>query len=758
MIREFGPGPGAPVKDVRGAPANFFPVLALDYELFEVCLEGICVLDGEGRFSYLNPAMEAALGYPPGTLLGEHFDRILHPDERELAADTFAQVLTGERLVDGVSRCVAHDGSHRWMHWRARLMPTEGVTLATGRDVTQAHLEDSLTRDRPRVGAYVLQNEKLSWSQEVYELLGLSRDEPPTLDGLLGLCLPDQRSRLEQALQLVRGQGTAFDLQLMALRRGQSLWLRVTGEWVGRRVLGVIEDVTRRRHELEGLKNTQGLLERAQELAEVGAWWSDPGDSGRLIWSRGCFSIFGHTPETFDGRIETFFSLVHEADRERVRAAGLAAQGDGPAYDVTHRIVRVDGQERWVHQKAEVLRDPTGQPVQMVGLCQDITRQVQLQAQVLQNQKLESLGLLAGGVAHDFNNLLMAIIGNAGLARLELAEDHPVAVLLQHIETASEQAAELCRQMLAYSGRTHFVLSPVDLSELVREMSQLLKIGLSKKVELRLELAGDLPFVEAEGSQLRQVVMNLITNGSEAIGDREGAITLLTRLERRTDTLLVRHGALPAGDYVVLEVRDSGQGMDAVTQEKMFDPFFTTKFTGRGLGLAGVAGIVRGHQGGLEVFSRPGEGTVFRVYLPAKSREAVSPPRRSRRPLPRGHGLVLVVDDEPQVRRLACSILEKAGFEARSARDGLEALEFRELERVRLVLLDLAMPRLNGQETLARLREQGLKMPVLLTSGHMSSDPLPDSWQPVFRLIKPYRPEELVETVVEALASVEVKP
>lgn len=722
-------------------------------EFLEVSLEAVCLVDGEGRFRDLNPAMEAALGYPRGELIGQPYARILHPDEVERSATTVALLFQGTRMVEDVTRCLTRNGSTRWMQWRARKLAKEDLLLVTSRDVTQTRLEASLAEERARVAAFLLDQE-LRWTREAHAVFETTPDEQPrSLEAIVGYCLPSERPRLEEALRQ-----PFFDLQVEAItRRGQGRWLRFAGEAVGDRVLGIVEDVTMRRHELEGLKQYRWLLERAQELAEVGAWWTDPTNSGRLYWSRGCFSIFGHTPETFDGQVETFFAMVHDEDRERVRQASLEALEGTKTYDVIHRIRRTNGEERWVHQKAEVLRDARGEPIQFVGLCQDITAQVQLQAQVVQAQKLESLGLLAGGIAHDFNNLLMAILGNAGLARLELDPEHPVSVLLRNIETASEQAAELCRQMLAYSGRAHFVLGPVDLSELVREMSQLLKIGLSKKVELKLELAGDLPSVEAEASQLRQVVMNLITNGSEAIGERQGTITLLTRLERRLEPLPVRHEQLPPGDYVVLEVRDNGAGMDAATLEKIFDPFFTTKFTGRGLGLAGVAGIVRGHRGGLEVFSRPGEGTVFRVYFPACPHEQRPVPPRPSRKLLAGSGKVLVVDDEPQVCRLACSILRRSGFEVSSATDGIEALELPELEQMRLVLLDLAMPRLNGHETLARLRERGLRMPVILTSGHLGDEEMRPEWEPVYRLAKPYRPEELVREVLEALESVEAR-
>lgn len=733
-------------------------------EFLEVSLEAICLIDLEGFFRSVNPAMEATLGYPRGGLVGLHFHQILHPDEVERADQRFRHILQSGQLLDDVTRCLSKDGSTRWLQWRAQRLSSEPLVLATARDVTQTRPESVLTESRPRAGGFslTLSDRRLFWTRDCYALFETSPGQiSPTLSAMVGFCLPDERDRIATAFERACSQGTPFELDAQVLtRKGRQIWLRLAAEVDGDHLQGTVEDVTQRRHELEGLQQYQWLLKRAQELAAVGAWWSDPSDSGRLVWSRGCYAIFGYTPDTFDGRVETFFALVHPEDLEAVRSASQAALQGGTPYNVIHRIIRPDGEQRWVHQKAEVLRDSSGAAQQMVGLCQDITRRVQseeesrqLQAQVLQAQKLESLGLLAGGIAHDFNNLLMAIIGNAGLARLELAAEHPVSQMLQNIETASEQAAELCRQMLAYSGRARFVLGPVDLSELVREMSQLLKIGLSKKVSLKLKLTEELPPVEAEASQLRQVVMNLITNASEAIGDREGSIELVTRLERLTEPLTVRHSILTPGEYVVLEVRDSGAGMDRETLQKIFDPFFTTKFTGRGLGLAGVAGIVRGHQGGLEVLSQSGEGTIFRLYFPARARSERPRPPEPPREFLAGQGRVLVVDDEEQIRRLACNILERAGFEVTSASDGLEALARADQPGLSLVLLDLAMPRLDGQETLARLREKGVSVPVILTSGHMSDDQLPAEWEPVYRLAKPYRPDELVREVLQALAA-----
>ena len=350
-----------------------------------------------------------------------------------------------------------------------------------------------------------------------------------------------------------------------------------------------------------------------------------------------------------------------------------------------------------------------------------------LEQQMQHAQKLESLGVLAGGIAHDFNNLLMAVLGNADLALSELPEHSPARENLVDIEKAARRAADLCRQMLAYSGKGRFVIEPVNLNEIIAEMSQLLEVSISKSAALRCHFAPDLPAVEADATQLRQIVMNLLTNASEALGERSGTISLTTGVEVCGPEGPPRTWAgekLPGGPYVFLEVSDTGCGMDKETVEKIFDPFFTTKFTGRGLGLAAVLGIVRGHRGAMRVYSEPGQGTTFKILLPA-----VPGPARALHPdAPaadwRGSGLVLLVDDEETVRTVGERMLRRAGFDVRLARDGQEALEcFRaEGDRIRCVLLDLTMPRMNGEECFRQMRALRPDVRVVLSSGYNEQD------------------------------------
>jgi signal transduction histidine kinase/ActR/RegA family two-component response regulator len=355
-------------------------------------------------------------------------------------------------------------------------------------------------------------------------------------------------------------------------------------------------------------------------------------------------------------------------------------------------------------------------------------RRRDLEARIQHAQKLESLGVLAGGIAHDFNNLLMGILGNADLALVRLAPASPINGHLQNIATTARRAADLTRQMLAYSGRGQFALCELDLREVVREIAGLLKVTLSKKVILIFDFADEIPVVEGDATQLRQIVMNLISNASDAMGDREGAIRVSVGsmwCDRACLSDSYIDEKLPEGDYVFLDVVDTGCGMDDQTRHRVFDPFFTTKFTGRGLGMASALGIIRGHRGAIKIASRVGEGTTIRVLLPALGRQAAATleaPEEEEGG--RGEGLVLVVDDEESVLTVLADMLEAVGFTPVTASNGREAVrrfEERPAE-YRAILLDLTMPRMDGKETFAELRRIRSDVPVVLISGYDEQD------------------------------------
>ena len=395
-----------------------------------------------------------------------------------------------------------------------------------------------------------------------------------------------------------------------------------------------------------------------------------------------------------------------------------------------------DGEERVLLTSKLPLRDGAGQIIGLVGITRDITgekragqEREQLTRRLQETQKLESLGVLAGGVAHDFNNILTSVLGYASLARLEL-EDRPAAAAhLEQIEHAALRAAELCKQMLAYSGRGHFVVQQVNLSRLVEEALPLLQVTLSKRITLHQELERNLPAVIADVTQIRQIIMNLVINAADAIGELGGGIHIATGVMQADRAYLDRAYLSPtiaAGPYVYLEVRDNGCGMRPETLARIFEPFFSTKFTGRGLGLAAVLGIVRGHGGAIRVDSEPGEGTTFRLLLPAALGQALPAAREPAPASPgwRGQGTVLVVDDEENVREVTARILEALGFAAVLAVDGEDALNLiaRRPGPFVAVLLDLTMPRMDGAEAFARLQRFRPGLPVLLMSGYSEQE------------------------------------
>ena len=380
-------------------------------------------------------------------------------------------------------------------------------------------------------------------------------------------------------------------------------------------------------------------------------------------------------------------------------------------------MVAPEGRKGWIELFAFPMLDAEGKATGVVEYARDVTERKRaeqerqrLEAQLLQAQKLESLGVLAGGIAHDFNNLLMGILGNASLALRDRPSASRTRESVEAIERAGKRAAELAAQMLAYSGKGHFVVEPTDVRDLVEGMSHLLESSVSKTATLRYDLASESPAIEADAAQIRQIVMNLVINASEALGDESGSITLSTGvMECDEDCLsgsyLVEEQS--AGTYVYLEVADTGCGMDRETLNKIFDPFFSTKFTGRGLGLAAVLGIVRGHKGAIMVDSEPGQGTTFRVLFPAHDRPAE---RRTEEPTEamdyRGTGTILVVDDEQCIRDVVKRTLEQFGFTVMTADDGRAGVEvFRQhVDEIALVILDMTMPHMNGAQAFGEIR------------------------------------------------------
>lgn len=528
----------------------------------------------------------------------------------------------------------------------------------------------------------------------------------------------------------------------------------------------VVRDLTEIQQAARALGESEELARVAFEAAHIGAFdWHVSRDRARFFGNM--MALFGRTATEEHKNFAEFLNSVHPDDRQRVADAVRQSLATGRDYEIEFRTLWPDGSVHWLAERAVVYQDSQGAPLRMVGVTLDIderkrseAQREQLDTRVQEAQKLETLGTLAGGVAHDFNNLLQVILSNAALLRLRSGPAPELRTCLDQIETATHQASELTGQLLAYAGKGRVVVEVVDLSSLVLEMSKLLEVSLLKSAVIQAQFPVGIPPVDGDPSQLRQVVMNLLLNAAEALPDARGVIRVGTgnlRLSTSELSQMSIGAGLPEGSYTYFEVCDTGCGMTPEVSSKIFDPFFTTKNKGRGLGLAAVLGIVRGHRGALQVESAPGLGTIVRVFLPASSG---TPAQRPLRPpeIAAGDGMrgtVLVVDDELAIRKSATLLLEALGFKVLTAGDGREAIERFQAEQnsISAVILDLTMPHVSGAEAFRELRQIRSDLPILITSGYAEEDivgQFKDSG-PVSFIQKPYRGSELLSRLLGVL-------
>ncbi|RMH61451.1 MAG: PAS domain S-box protein [Zetaproteobacteria bacterium] len=488
----------------------------------------------------------------------------------------------------------------------------------------------------------------------------------------------------------------------------------------------------RRLNELEKvhreLQDSELKFRQLTETMREVFWMTDPEKNTMLYISPGYEEIWGRSCESLYAHPSNWLDAIHPEDRERVMQAAMTKQISGE-YNEEYRIIRPDGSIRWIRDRAYPVRDEQGKVFRVTGIATDITEQKENERARLERQRLESIGLLAGGIAHDFNNLLAAIVGKAELIKMRLTDN--AAMLRKHLDAilaSSEKAAELCQQMLAYSGKGKMVIEPVDLAAKTREIADVLKAAIGRNVELKLALPETLPPIEGDAVQLQQVVMNLIINAAEAIADRNGVVSVragVMHADRKYLKSTRFDNDLPAGEYVYLEVSDTGCGMDDKTQDKMFEPFFTTKFVGRGLGLSAVMGILRSHRGAIKIDTRPGYGTTIRVLLPASGDRAEQAPAISAASeASRFSGTILIVDDEDIVRETAAMLLEDLGFHSLQAVDGEDGVRKYQEHRHRItgVLLDMSMPKLDGKGCLRELKRINPNVKVVLSSGYSAQE------------------------------------
>jgi len=523
--------------------------------------------------------------------------------------------------------------------------------------------------------------------------------------------------------------------------------------------IAIIQDITRSKraeHKLaESEERYRGVVEQTSDAIVIHR-------DGEIVYANpATVRILGfEDPAELKGR--KVVDITHPDSRESaIRRIVDAARSNKPLPLLEEKFIGKDG--KIFYGEAVSQRISYEGKAAILSVVRDITERREaellnrrLQKRIQNAEKQESLAVLAGGVAHDFNNLLMGVLGNASLLNSELKADSPLYKPIERIEQAATRAADLTRQLLAYAGKGKVELQPMDLPGLIEEMTNLLRASISKRIELRFDFKPGLPPVDADATQMRQVMMNLLLNAAEAIGDRAGKIEMSCKVVHADKKMLsgtFLQNDLEEGDFVSLEIVDDGCGMDKETRSKMFDPFFSTKFTGRGLGLASVLSIIRSHGGAIRVASRPEGGTTFQMLLaPSRSDLAEAPLETGGQSSPgrlRTEGLALVVDDEEHVREVLVATLRGAGLAVEAASDGEEAIKLFESmgDDLKVVVLDATMPNMSGEEVLAHFKQNRPDLPVIMISGYQNGDTgdEPHHTPPDAFIAKPFRPATLLE-------------
>ncbi len=587
------------------------------------------------------------------------------------------------------------------------------------------------------------------------EMFGYEYDE---LIGIFGTDVIAPESKETVKKNMLSGYEEPYEV--FAQRKdGSAFHAEIRGkrcDYKGRNVrVTVVQDIHKRKEAEEALKQSEEKFRTFMETASDLMYITDK-DGDFSYVNESMVRTLGYSKEEMIGMHITQILSEENLKAYRQRLEILISKGE-ISFEPTW--VTKNGDDIYGEIKVVAIYDSDGNYAGGRAVFRDFTDRKKLEAQLGKAQKMESLGIVAGGVAHDFNNLLMGILGNAEMALNRLHSDSPAKGNIERIETLGQQAAKLTKQMLDYSGKGQILSESVDLSAMISEMAVFLESSVSKKATLQFELSDDIPVIKGDPGQFRQIIMNIVTNASESLGDEGGRITITTGLkycdlEYLTQTYLYEDQG--DGDYVFLEVTDTGSGMKPEILEKIFDPFFSTKFTGRGLGLAAVLGIVRGQKGAIKVESDVRRGSIFTVLFPAmRAKGELSGDPAATASSGRTGNTILVVDDEEYVLEVVGEMLEAEGFIVLTAYDGQKGVDvFREhAEKIDLVLLDLTMPRMGGQEALMEMCRINSDIPVIVASGYPEEEASNrfKGQKPAGFINKPFRLQSLVDKITSVL-------
>ncbi len=739
----------------------------------------------DSTITYVSPSCENLLGYRQDELLNVPAAESVHPDDID---DTKAILNSAISMHDNYYRVrhrIRHkDGRYIWVETIGRLVYESDGSVSeiqcNVRDISERKQAEEALRESEETFRSIVESSPMGI--HIYQLEDDERlvfmGANPAADRLLGMDhqefvgktieeafpplaeteIPDRYRRAARHGKRWFTEQVNYDHGSIAGAFEVSVFRMSPGK-----VAALFNNITERKRVEGELQKLAAAVKYSAELVNLATL------EGKMVFlNEAGGKMLGIDPQEV-GDIN-IMQVIPEHLVELVESELLPALTRGDIWEGDLQYINLQtGKLTDVHAMTFPVKDPdTNEPQFLANVSRDITERklaeeerLSLERQVQRAQKMESLGVLAGGIAHDFNNLLMGVLGNADLALINMTPEAPGRDNIYNIQTAAEKAADLAKQMLAYSGKGRFVVKRMELQFLVEEMVHLLEASISKKVYIKYDFASDVPPVEADPTQMRQIIMNLMINASEAVGDRSGIISVRTGTMECDKAYLDEtylDNDLEEGVYSYFEIADNGAGMGKETIAKIFDPFFTTKFTGRGLGLAAVLGIVRGHKGTISVDSEPGKGTTFKVLLPSAKGPVSSPDllQSDYKSDARLKGkTALLVDDEETVRIVGKEMLNALGMKAFLSEDGREALGLlkKTPDKFDFIILDLTMPHLDGEETFREMRLVKKDISVILSSGYNEQDLATRFAGKGFAglIQKPYRVNKLKEILLAAL-------
>lgn len=701
----------------------------------------------EGYFTKINSSFERILGYSEEEFLKSPFITFVHQEDVEKTKKALADAIEGKRNIQIENRYRCKDGSYRWIEWRVLSIPKENQFIAVGRDVSERKVVEELVRESEAKYHDLYDNAPdmfvsidaktatiIECNNTLADTLGYNKEDiiyRPVVDLYASESAERVTSTLiplfvktgeikDEELQLRKKDGSIVDVRLNASAvrdpKGKILYSR-----------SILRDITKRKRTEEELKHSEEKYRTILENMEEGLYELDL--SGRVTFVNDAYcKMLGYPRDELLGmqywkeKLKKAFPEV--ADKVFKIVNSVYKTGKSANIE-KHKVIRKDGSFGIHELSVSLLRDKEGNPIGFRGIVRDATEQYwaekekkKIEAQLQQMQKMEAIGTLAGGIAHDFNNLLMSIQGKVSIILYNLNKDHPLHGQIKSIEQLIKNGSEVTKQLLGFARGGKFEVQSVNLNELVKNSKKMFA-STKKEIKMHATLQKNIWSVEADPNQIDQVLLNLFVNASQAMPD--GGDMYIETENVQLDETFVKTYLVKPGKFVRMSVADTGVGMEEETIKKIFDPFFTTKGMNRGtgLGLASAYGIIKNHNGIINVYSEKGMGTTFNIYLPASERKIIKESRPKDK-MQKGTETILLIDDEERVIEAASEMLKLLGFTVISAKSGKEAIKIYQKTKntIDLVVLDMVLPEMNGSEIFDHLKKINPKIKVLLSSGY----------------------------------------